>query len=231
MKTHSGSKKPSKLFISIICVVIGAVVVATLIGLFIVNKDSNTSVAVTEENKSNAQKLEVEIDKDPVVITDEEPVITEPDTTENQSTSPQPTIDAYGASTKLDRPNIEGAVIAVQTIYADFLSKLRAVPENERQATADQYMIENNAYFSPSFNYAYPNNLHLLPQSYNIALPTSVRAYSAIIDPSEPSQTIVQLFMDPDKSWSILVVVKMKDNNGSFGTFEKLMPRMNQNPL
>ena len=74
------------------------------------------------------------------------------------------------------------------------------------------------------------DSLHLFPQSANVALLDSVSVDSAIVDPDDSSQTIVQIFMKPDSSWSILVVVKM-NSNGTLGTIEKLMIRNNQSPL
>lgn len=202
------------------------------------NKPINEAV-ITEKNNDNAKVIESEKNKDSVVISEDTPIDTknpeiEESETENQtanSNTPEPTYDEYGPSTKLDRPDVHAVVLTTYSMYSDLLNKLQAVPEYQRQGVADQYFANNSSYFSPSFNYSSSESLHLFPQSYNVALPQSVRTYSAIVDPEDPTRVIVQIIMEPDASYSILAIVKTKDSLGNFGTFEKLVLRMNRNPL
>lgn len=204
-----------------------------LYALFFKNASSTANTATEAINKENAQSIAVEKNKDTAVVTTEtvpvsvEPTIVQP----TQSTTPQATVDDYGPSTKLDRPNVHAVVLAVYSIYADFLFKLQSVPVQDRQGVADQYVSDNSAYFGSSFNYLGSDSLHLFPQAADLDLPSSIQVHSAIIDLSDPTQVIVQIIMKPDTSWSILANVKMKDSLGNFGTFEKLTPRMNIYPL
>lgn len=199
-----------------------------------VSKDGKPNVntlEVTTQNKDNAAALKAEKEKTPIVI-DDETSIDSQNKTDNSSdtTNKEPTIDSSGLSTNLSRTEVRPAVAAVLTLYQDFLAKLQAVPASQRQATADQYLADNYAMFSPNYGYLNGYSLHLIPQSANLDLPESVSINSAIVSPDDPSQTIVQVYKHPNDSWSMLVYVKM-NTDGTIAILENLVIRMNLNPL
>jgi len=231
MIKNSLVKTPFKLPFIITAIALVLVLIAFALYAFVFKDSFNSNVAVTEKNKDNAKVIEQEKDKDPIIISDETQVIEESaPTQQNQTPSPQPTYDEYGPSTTKTRPNVHTVVLAVSGIYQEFIAKLRDAPESERQAVADQYLSDRSAYFSPSFNYLSSDSLHLFPQSSIVPIPEDFLINSAIVDPSNSRQIIVQLFLKPDTNWSILLVVKMK-GDGNFGTFESLTIRNNRNPL
>lgn len=217
-------------------ILVGAIIVLGVIFWLVYSNTNklNSDTAVEEKNKNNAAVIKEEKNKESIVITDSnkenivETVSPEQGSTDGGS---QPSYDDYGPSTKLDRPDVHAVVLAINSLYSDLLLKLQAVPESQRQTVADQFLANNSSYFSPSFNYLSSDSLHLFPQSASLALPQSVRVYSAILDPESPNQVLVQIGMEPNIPWTIIAVVKTKDSLGNFGTFEKLIPRMNKNPL
>ena len=211
-------------------------IAAGLVWFFWFNQEPTTSNTVEEKNKKNAAIIESEKNANPTIITEEnQPPVSDSHKNEdtNQPTEPlgpPATVDQYGPSTKLDRPNVHSAVLATYSIYSEFLYKLQQTNVENRQAVADQYVAANNSYFGANYNYLSNGSLHLFPQASSLALPDTIRIYSAIVDPEDPTRVIVQVFMEPDTSWSLLLVVST-DHIGGFKSFEKLMPRMNRNPL
>lgn len=224
-------KKTSKRAI-IISITITALIIAVLtLYFFVVKVDQKNREAATQ-NRDNAATLRAEKDRAPVVI---DGINSADSQNDNQSStedlaSKHPTLDVSGLSTNLDRQEVRPAVTAVLATYQDFLAKLRAVPMSQRQAVADEYLANNQAMFSSTYGYLKNDTLHLFPQNASVNLPDSVSINSAIIDPDDSSQTIVQVFMQPDDTWSFFLYVKM-NGDGKIGTFEKLVVRMNQNPL
>jgi len=224
-------KARSKLSFIIVASVLGLLVIAAVLYFFVFKTSPNSSVAVIEKNNDNAEIIEQEKEKEPVIITEETPTPeTTPETNQPTETTPQPTYDEYGPSTTKTRPNVHTVVLATQGLYSELLAKLRDAPVGGIQAAADQFLSDKSAYFSPSFNYLSSDSLHLFPQSSSVAIPEDFYINSAIVDPSNSRQIILQIFLKPDTDWSILVVAKMK-GDGNFGTFEKLTVRTNRNPL
>jgi len=229
MNNKTQIKKTSK---RTIIISVSALIIVALVIYFFVSKNNLNKLEVTSQNKDNAATLRAEKDQAPVII-DDKSLINSPDTKQDSSDdimNENPTVDLSGLSTNLNRADVHPAVVAVLAIYQDFLAKLQAVPASQRQAVADQYLADNRTMFSSGYGYLNNNNLHLFPQSANVNLPTSVSINSAIVDPDDPTQTIVQVYMQPDNTWSLLLYVKM-NTNGELGTFEKLVIRNNQNPL
>ncbi|MDN5275142.1 MAG: hypothetical protein JWP06_1043 [Candidatus Saccharibacteria bacterium] len=196
-------------------------------------KSTANKIEVTSQNKDNAAALKAEKEKTPIIIDNGTPIDSQNKTDNSSSdaaTNKEPTVDSSGLSTNLSRAEVRPAVVAVLALYQDFLAKLQAVPASQRQAIADQYLADNSAMFSPNYGYLSSYSLHLFPQSADVDLPDSVSINSAIVNPDDSSQTIVQVYKYPNNSWSMLVYVKM-NTDGTIATLENLVIRMNQNPL
>lgn len=212
----------------LIITIIVALVAAGAVSYILISKNNQT----VTQNKDNASVLQAEKEQKPIVIQkdtlgDSGKTL---DTTTSTAANREPTVVESGASTNINRTEVKPAVDAVLAVYKDFLAKLKAVPSDQRQAVANQYLADNRSKFGSMFGYLDGNSLLLFPQAANVALPADVSVNSAIIDPSDPTQTIVQIVMPPDTTWSMLLYVKMNPDN-SIATFERLVVRMNQGAL
>ncbi|MEI7918272.1 MAG: hypothetical protein WCH58_02715 [Candidatus Saccharibacteria bacterium] len=231
MKNEYQTKKRSKWVIAIAVLAVIAVIAALVLYIFALKNDLK-NLEVESQNKDNAATLNAEKNQTPVVIDDKISIDSQIKTqnSSEDTANKTPTVDVSGLSTNLNRADVQPAVAAVLAVYQDFLVKLRAVPMSQRQAVADQYLEDNHTMFGPDYSYLNSYSLHLFPQSAGVALPYSVSINSAIVDPYDPTQTVVQVFMQPDDSWSLIVYVKM-NTDGTLGTFENLVIRNNQNSL
>jgi hypothetical protein len=217
-------------------------------GWYVWDKNQNQTTISNPEssNNNNASNLDIlksERNQIVTVITaDNTPTPTPTPTPTNSNSevkvtptpTPQATIDEYGPSTKLDRPNVHAVVLNLYPIYANYLYLLRAADQVDRQSVSNQYLADNKQYFSEDFyndNINNTSNLSLLLQSPSVTLPVSLTIGSAIMDPEVSNIVTAQIIMKPDITWSILVDVKTKDWLGNFGTIEKVYIRQNTNPL
>jgi hypothetical protein len=237
MKKSNAPRKQSNAPVLIIAVIVIFALLGVMLYLTVLKPKPTASVAVAENNKTNAAIIKAEQDKAPVVITAEnKPTATDTSNSETQANTeganasgPQPTIDSYGPSTDLTRPNISGAVIAVQALYDDFISKIYDAPFSEQQVIADKFVADDGR-FSPDYTYLSGSSIHLIPQGAGQVIPNGLIAHSSIIDPNNPGQTIVQMNFKTDNSWSLVLTVRMKDAT-TIGIIQRLTFRMGQIPL
>ncbi len=215
-------------------------------GWYVWDKNQNQTTVSnpdnTNNNISNLNTLKSEKSQIVSVITvDAIPTPTPTPTESNteaeavtNTATPQATIDEYGPSTKLDRPNVHPVVLTLYTVYSNYLFLLWDADQGSRQSVSNQYLADNRQYFSDAYysgNINNTNNLSLLLQTAYVELPRSLNIGSAIVDPENPNIVTAQILMEPDVPWSILVDVKIADSLGNFGTIEKVYIRQNRNPL
>jgi flagellar basal body-associated protein FliL len=235
--TVKKQKQPSRIVI-IIALVAGLALVALGLRLFVFKSNHGQTQAVIEQNEKNAAELRA-IKEGPTVV------VTEKNDTADAEDKPQqpsqqgagmvvdpsvPTIDSSGASTNLARKEVYPAVKAVLSLYDEFLAAVQAASEDQRQAVAKQFVDDNSTVISTRIANANFGTLYLLPQSPNLQIPDKFIAKSAIIDPDDPSQVIVQLIPAPDKTISWLVVVKM-NGDGTIDKIQRVMLDNFQDPL
>jgi hypothetical protein len=208
--------------------------VTVLLYLFVFKSDNEKAQTVTKDNKGTTSNTKTGEDKEVITATEDEELSgLQEDQTPNlgQNSDAVAPADDSNASTNLNRPEVRSAVTSVLAVYEDYLAKMKATPQSQRQAVANQYLVDYNDMFGPVFDPAVKTfGLHLFPQAANVQLPYSVSVKSAIIDPQDPSQTIVQIIMPPDPTWGLHVYVKM-NNDGTLGTIERVSMQNDQNAL